>query len=249
MRIWRPEDSLDRRFAYFSCISNREYDKRTYDGKRLWDEVATRYGTCRKCTSGPPFVRLPGTRVEWQPGSDVVGDFAWDESGSPVLVKHAVLRELGQVFRGLTGVPVEMVQSPRLKRPSRPNKRTRPRIWLPYTGPPVCELWASKYVHPDTQHGSLTLKGPCDLCGRISYRLEGVERVESHWDPERREVVQIHYPRTPGGGLFVRASDLEGCDFFSVYEYEAIFCTDRAKEFIEQRGYTNIMFREYGEVI
>jgi hypothetical protein len=90
----------------------------------------------------------------------------------------------------------------------------------------------------------------CQTCGRVRFGFEGVETHTARFDPRRKEMVPVDRRRVPGKGLYVRADDLGDADFFRVREARGWdFCTDRFKEFVEERGFSNVAFWEYGDVI
>lgn len=237
MRIWRIWDPADEHFASF-------------DGEAKWKQIEEREGLCPECTSPPKSVRLPGLTIAWQPGANVVGDFSWSIGGGWILLKQHVLEGLAAEFSGFDGIPVTMVQNPKLKPPTRPNRRTPPRVWLPYTGEPLCELWVTTYIHMDPKRSTAELVRQCQICGYTQYELHGVERTISRWDRTHMDLVFTHLDRKAGQGLYVQAADLRNAAVFRVHEISGwTFCLDVVKQFIEQRGYTNIAFEEYGDTI
>jgi len=141
-----------------------------------------------------------------------------------------------------------MIQDPKLKRPIRPNRRSKQRVWLPYEGPPVQELWITTRVSCDLQRSSLRLSIHCPQCGFKFFQVLGGEKIESRWHPEIMNLKYTHTLRVPGQGLFVREQDLAGADLFKVVERNDLtLCTDRVKDFITERGFANVDFFEIGE--
>ena len=139
-----------------------------------------------------------------------------------------------------------MVQDPKLKR----SARAKPRVWLPYEGPPLQEMWVTTWVHMDREGSSAELERRCGTCGTEFWELYGVERWDSHLDRERMELVRTHSDRLPGAGVFVLESDLAGADIFRIHEFPArVFCTDPVREFVEKEGFTNVSFLEMGETL
>lgn len=235
MRIWQLSAPRNETFAW-------------YQGHAQWVAVDNWDALCPQCGAPPRSVRLPGLTIQWQPGSDRLGDFAWDISGSWPIAQTRVLDELMAHFRGFEASPLTMTQDPKLKRPRRPGKRSKPRIWLPYTGPELRELWVTKIVHFYSPKTSAAILQQCDACGVTRWELRGNERRDWHWDPVARKMLWVRIPRTPNQGLYVRAVDLNGCDFFAVQEFPGwVLCSDRAKNFMVERGYTNVAFLEVGE--
>lgn len=218
-------------------------------GRRgTWGEVEGKPAVCPECT-GTNDIRIQPLLIEWEPGSSVVGDFSWPGLSDDVAVTEQVANALEAQFRGFERGPVEMVQDPRLKRPSRITKRTKPRVWLPYDGPPLCDLWVTKWVGMDRERSSARLKRKCRTCGEEYFDLEGVEKREGYWDQRRLKHFRILVPRQAGKGLYIRKRELSGADIFRVIEFPSpVFCTDRVKHFIQDHEFTNITFLEMGEV-
>ncbi|MCH8806240.1 MAG: hypothetical protein IH986_09155 [Planctomycetes bacterium] len=157
---------------------------------------------------------------------------------------------LRERFTGFELGPVQMIQNPKLKRSSRVTKRTKPRVWLPYEGPELHELWVTRDVPMDGERTTAHLVKRCASCGCERYELDGAENIEGHWDRERRTYLRMRKPREQGKGVFLRKRDLGDADIFYLREFCGwVFCTDRVKRFIEERGYTNIDFFEMGEVV
>lgn len=205
-------------------------------------------GECSECGI-PDEVRIPPLILEWEPGSDVVGDFV-HVGISDWAATDGVLTALADRFRGFEPGPLEMVQDSGLRRPKRVTRRTKPRVWLPYEGPPLHDLWVTAWAHIDCEKSSVRLKRQCTTCGYREYKLEGVEERTFKWDAERLEGHHVRIPRVPGKGLYVHRRDLAGADIFRVHEFaSAVLCTDSVKAFIEDHGYTNIIFLEMGELL
>ncbi len=210
--------------------------------------------TCRKCKR-TRYDRKQPLVMKWDPGSSNVGDFTWVNVTTPVITER-VCNALRSKFKGFDGGPVEMVQDPKVKRPLRVTKRTNPRVWLPYEGPKLFELWRTTWVHMDRGRTTARLTHRCDACGDERWELTGTELLEHRVEvirPSPHYEVRDYYvrePRQPGQGLYVRATDLAGADIFGVHEFFGwTFCTDRVREFIQQQGYTNVEFLEMGEVV
>ena len=234
MIIWRLFDPRDPTFAEAGW-------------RGAWSESTGQL--CPECTASPQH-RVQPLILEWEPGSDRIGDFTCTGICDGFAVTEPVGMELQRRFKGFELGPVEMIQAPKLKRPKRLTRRTKPRVWLPYTGSRLYELWLTTWVHMDRERTTAKLVRRCSTCGRERYELRGMEKTESKWDIERREGYDVHTPRTPGGGLYVGAAALEGADIFRVYEFSGwVFCTDRVKRFIEHQEFTNITFMEMGDAI
>jgi hypothetical protein len=233
--IWSLADPMESQYASFTAYAPS------------WRQD----GHCSECKrSIPAAVRKRPLHLSWDEGSECVADFTWGPGSGAILVTKHVLKALLTHFSGFEGASVEMIQDPKLKRPSRPNRRSKRRVWLPYEGPPVQELWITTRVPSDLQRSSLQLTIHCPACGFRFYQILGGERAETKWD---RTIMRSEYtrvPRVPGQGLFVREKDLAGADLFKAIERDDhTLCTDRAKDFITEQGFTNVEFFEIGELV
>lgn len=188
--------------------------------------------------------------LEWEPGSDMVGDFSW--FFGQLVVTEWVVVALSDRFTGFSFFPIQMHQDSKLKRPSRVTKHTHPRVWLPYDGPELSELWVTCWVHCDLERSSVRLTR--EVAGIIAdtpgYHADGVERVESWYDREQAELRYRRTPRQSGKGLLIPDAALDGADIFRAFEQPgAILCTERVREFILEQHFSNIDFLEYGDTV
>jgi hypothetical protein len=144
---------------------------------------------------------------------------------------------------------VEMVQDPKARPPKRPNRRSKPRVWLPYIGPELVELWV-EHVVPYLPATTLELVRRCKVCGRESRNIVGVE-VKAHlYDQSKGELVPDLHPRRQGQGVFVADSNVNNNPIFRLEEFtKAIFCTDEVRLFIKRQGFSNVDFLEYGDIV
>lgn len=185
--------------------------------------------------------------LEWETGSDKVGDFVWP-SGGHVAAKKSVLDAFARQFQNIETGPVEMVQHARIKPPKK-SSRSKPRVWLPYKGPLLEELIVNHTV-PLLANTTAKVIDVCNSCGRKSRILLGVETQEYEWDISASALVGARKPREPGKGIFVTRSSIETHSFFRVEEFSsAIFCTNDTKREVEKYQFTNISFLEYGDLI
>jgi hypothetical protein len=205
---------------------------------------ASRVGTWIEEGDPPQSIRVKPLVIEWEPGSVVVGDFTWPGTGD-YMAKRCVAQELvDRGFKGFELGPVEIVAN-------RDYKRRKPRnmIQLPYAGPELADLFVTHWVNVNRERSTLKVKGARD--GEPIFDLEGFERIEvGDWHRDTGVLDRIHVPRTPGMGAYVEEGELDGCDLFKVKGLSGwIFCTDRLRNFILDKGYTNVTFFEVGETI
>lgn len=175
--------------------------------------------------------------VEWDSGSDEIGDFT--HARARIVTKAAVADELLQRFHGFTKGRIEMPDHPKLRRPQRITKRTPKRVWLPYSGPELVEFLVSREV-PLLPGSSAIIDWVCQQCGRIMYKgFEGLEE----------KTIRSHVPRKEGKGLYFRGADLCGADFFRPRSTGLTLCTDGARRFMQERAYSNIEFLDVGDIV
>jgi hypothetical protein len=182
-------------------------------------------GVCPECGVSRQEL-VPPLIIEWEPDSDVIGDFVWPGFDDTVVVSQRVRETFESHFRGFECKPVEMRQKASLKRPKRITKRTRPRVWLPYEGPPLWHLWVTASAHMDLKKSGYEVVKVCSTCGRVSYNNPSFE--------DRYFVVDME---TWGGE-----------DIFRLYPSGVVFCTPKVKDFVEDHGFTNVSFLEDGEI-
>jgi len=79
--------------------------------------------------------------------------------------------------------------------------------------------------------------------------VAGGERTEVIANPGTIGFTTRRIPRIRGGGIFVKASVLQGHSFFKVNQFPVWnLCTDAVRDFILEKQYTSIDFFEVGEL-
>ena len=177
--------------------------------------------------------------LEWEPGATAVGDFTLAFPRG-VVVTERVAVELSAQFEGITFGPVCFYEDPKLVRTK---KIKVPQIRLPYVGPPLSYIYPEAEVPPNLSQSSFDIDEKNQKDGALG-NLMGVERVE--WVERRPKLVE----RIPGKGLFVDKHDVGGIDIFRVLDFPNwIFCADRVRRYVLDKGYTNVGFLEMGNVL
>jgi hypothetical protein len=179
----------------------------------------------------------------WNPGSDVIPDFV-NVPSAWCVVATGRMREALAPFGDLRASPVEFVEHPDHRLPKR-----RPRVRLPYQGPPLFELRPTTLVHFDPQATSVEVTP--QPCGHPLLRFSGFERWETRRGDVPGTVSRVHIPREPGRGLIVRERELRGTGMFGLMETQGslLLCTDAVRDFVLREGFTNVSFAEMGETI
>lgn len=227
--MWRLSDPGDGRFA---AAGRRGAWKKGTEGAS--DAV------CASCASARQ-VRAQPLLMVWEPGSCEVGDFTWPGFDSEVVVTPVVLEVLDQ-FDGFEPGPVEIVEDS-------VGPRRGKRVRLPHDGPSLRELWVTAWVGMDRQRSTAELEYSCAECGAERWELYGVERWDSHWDQDLKQLVRSKTSRLPDAGIYVQSTVLGDASIFRVEEFPGwVFCTDRVRDVIEKRGFSNVSFLEMGEI-
>ncbi len=191
---------------------------------------------CAKCGSIVDPKHDPLT-VEWDDGSNKVGDFV--HAGADIVLRKLVAERLRDVATGFDTASIKFFDHPNLHKPISIQDESESRIWLPYDGPPLCQLLVTRKV-PLSDRSTVEVANHCDACGAIQYkRIIGVEKKTRAFSK----------PRISGQGLFVCAADLNGDDVFTPIGTSLKLCTNTVKEFIENEGFTNVELLEYGDLI
>ena len=229
MKIWRIANPFDSRFAQAGL-------------RGTW-QPGTEATACPDCGS-TRYKRIPPLTIEWEVGSDMIGDFTWVNPGQDVLVKTDVFDLLQINYLGFMSQPVKMIQISNIKSPRARSKK----VSFPYQGPMLYELWITSWVHIDGRRSSIHVRTQCKSCGSIDYEIQGAEMKKHMWNKRLGELEDLYFPRTPGKGLYISDSVLEGSDIFRIHEFPAwIFCKDTIKNFMTDQKFTNVSFLEYGE--
>ena len=214
VKLWRLAEPFDDRFARAGRVGG------------TWQE-------------GEYQERRRPLLIEWEPGSDVVGDFTWPGTDTDIVVSDRVgvaLRDAG--VQGFELKPVEMQeQSDAAKRRSR-----MPRVQVPYSGVTLWDLWVGSWVRADRKRSTIEERQRPD--GAIELELTGVQRRESTWNQTTAQLARIAINRSPGQGLFVS----QAREVFRVMEFPGwVLCTDDVKRLVETNAFTNVAFFEMGE--
>jgi len=170
--------------------------------------------------------RIPPLIIEWDDGSNVIGDFTWPAGLEEIVVSDRVKTCFQS--NGLVGIefePVEMFQKPNLKKPTKESRAKR-RVWLPYNGPPLWSLVVTSSFHLDLVKSKRSVVNECQRCGR-----------------ERMIVHDRAAPLVLTGDLSQRA------DLFRIREMgKLVFGVESVRQIIEENRFTNVQMKERGRL-
>jgi hypothetical protein len=171
--------------------------------------------------------RIKPLIIEWEPGSDKIGDFIWPALDNELVVTQKVKDVLQEQFPEVEFVSVEFWQNPKVKQPFRTTKRTKPRIWLPYMGQKLWSVTPTKWCRLDQHKSNVKTKTICPFCGK--------------------EIFDV--PNLTDNHLVLDTTTWDGENIFHIHEYpRKIFCTNIVKDTVEHFGFTNVEFIEDGEI-
>jgi hypothetical protein len=205
MKIFHFSDPLDHKYAY--AVRQGTWSKEK--------------GVCPECTA-PLQSRIPPLIIQWEPYSDIIGDFIWPGTDDEVVVSNRVRLALKEQFP-CRFAAIEMIQDPKVRKPKRITKRTKPRVWLPYEGSALWELIPIGKARLDREASNWILEKVCSTCGRQRFR-----------------------GRHEGEHTVIDKKSWTGHEIFNLAERHWIYCTERVKEFIEANEFTNVSFLEDG---
>lgn len=182
---------------------------------------------CKVCTVGDCEMLRP-LILEWEAGSDLVGDFTWPSLGREVMIVTDRVRQKCEELRlrHLQFDPITFHQNPKLKRPTRITSRTKRRVWLPYEGALLWDMQALQWGHLDSTKSGMSLDRQCDQCGF---------RFWKYRDPNK---------------LVIYRNELDGAEIFKIHEVPSlVFCSSGVKSAFESAGFTNITFKPKGTIL
>lgn len=157
--------------------------------------------------------------VQWEPSTDVIGDFSWDGPfGYTFVVKDEVAQRLRSFGFGCKFLPVEYV-APDV---SRPNS-----VPFPYNGPKLSWGLCESFVDLDMNASAVTVNESCRGCGRIAYtfRYDGIVIRRKDWRGQKMFRITTNGTST------------------------ATFVSEEGRMLIEHERFTNIAFSEAGEIV
>lgn len=232
MKLFRFTDPSDSRFARA--------------GRRgRWSEGE---GLCGVCGASQETRRQPLV-IEWEPGSDLVGDFVWPGLDDDVALTRAAFEVLAAKFSGFEAGPVEMIEPSRSPRRSGSSSGYSPTVRLPYEGPELVELWVTARARFEPAKSHARRISHCETCGAEAFEVDGVERVDVSWDSDERVLRRTRVPALAGRGLHIDRGQLNGASVFRVLEFPAwLFCTEAVRDAVCTAALSNVAFLEMGSV-
>ena len=172
----------------------------------------------------------------WTSVSKVIGDFTCVNSLYRVS-KRSVYNELSSNFSGLFSKELSWQKNPKELTAKNP-KRLK---WLPVEKDVDMVAFYTNIevpILPESTFEDRIYNGKI-----LGKDLVGIETRNGRGEGE------IITPRVEGQGLFISSHDVIQADFFHPVGRGDFLCKPCVKEFCEQKGYSNIQFLEYGEIV
>jgi hypothetical protein len=197
---------------FYQVLSPRDYNFAYFGLHGTWKGNSEAPGLCPECTRSMQ-ARVPPLIMEWEPGSERIGDFSWRGISFEIVSRLDIAKSLKQYFTGFSIESIEMVMNSN-RGTSKGKKKC---VSLPYDGPELCEIWVNNFLRLDDSASALQIERICRTCNFKYYK------------PKRE-------------GL-VLEPDLESTGFFRVEQFPGwVFCSTEVKNYIEGQKFTNISF-------
>jgi len=191
--------------------------------------------SCRTCNYKGHFPM--DLLLEWEPGSDSIPDFL--SAGARVVTRDDIILDLMSRFGGIKRRPLRFHDHPNLYKPAKITKRTKPCVWLPYQGPPLSELTATRQV-PIHTSSTVKIQKRCSACNRPTFKaFENIEEKDC----------RMHTLRVPEKGLFFSRADIGDDSFFNPAYTGLLLCTETAAGFLNNQNYSGLDLLEVGDMI
>lgn len=180
-----------------------------------------------------PFEQGERIRVTWNDylsKGNLVPDFLYS---SYVICKREIAMELKQKFKSLEIGELEWHKNPK----EIVAKDIRRLKWLPKEEVDLVHIYSKINIPILPQSTVIISKGN-----------DGKDWIKDYIGEETLFGTK-HTPRELGKGIFIDKRELGGYDFFRIEKSTFLLCTENVKEYIEKRGFSNVLFLEVGDII
>ena len=180
-----------------------------------------------------PFEQGERIRVTWNDylsKANVIPAFLYS---SYVICKREIAKELKQKFESLEIGELEWHKNPK-EIVAKNIHRLR---WLPKEEVDLVHIYSKINIPILPQSTVIMSKGN-----------DGKDWIKDYIGEETLFGTK-HTPRELGKGIFIDKRELGDFDFFRIEKSTFLLCTENVKEYIEKRGFSNVVFLEVGDVI
>lgn len=168
---------------------------------------------------------------DWLAKGNIVPDFVYS---TYIICKKEIAMDLENKFKGLNIASLKWEKNPKEVCAKDINRLK----WLPKEKIEMVSLFT-------------TIDIPILQQSTVRYGISGLTGKDCI-----KEVIgsaKVHgnniIPREKGKGLFFSQKDIGDYDFFKPMNAFFLLCTEKVKEFIEDKQYSNIIFLEIGEIV
>lgn len=168
---------------------------------------------------------------DWLAKGNIVPDFVYS---TYIICKKEIAMDLENKFKGLNIASLKWEKNPKEVCAKDINRLK----WLPKEKIEMVSLFTTIDI-PILQQSTVRY-GISGLTGKDCIK-EVIGSAKVHGN----NIV----PREKGKGLFFSQKDIGDYDFFKPMNAFFLLCTEKVKEFIEDKQYSNIIFLEIGEIV
>lgn len=182
---------------------------------------------------GQPYEKGEYIKVTWNDylsKGNLVPDFLYS---SYIICKREIAKELKQKFESLEIGELESHKNPK-EIVAKDIRRLR---WLPKEEVDLVHIY-SKINIPILPQSTVI----------IEKKANGEEYIDSYIGVESI-IGEKHILREKEKGIFIQQKEIKNFDFFRIEKSYPLLCTENVKEYIEKRGFSNVVFLEVGDVI
>ena len=182
---------------------------------------------------GQPYEKGEYIKVTWNDyhsKGNVIPDFLY---GGYIVCKREIAKELKQKFESLEIGELEWYKNPK-EIVAKDIRRLR---WLPKEEVDLVHIYSKKYIPILSQSTVI-----------IEKKANGEEYIDSYIGVESI-IGEKHILREKEKGIFIQQKEIKNFDFFRIEKSYPLLCTENVKEYIEKRGFSNVLFLEVGDVV
>ena len=204
---------------------------------------------CSACNRPSIYgVRVPPLKMWFAYKLVSVGDVVWFLGSSAIAVRKQICAEVASRFPELGCGAVEFQPPSTRRRSNKSDAASRPRPSRQLL-PELSELLIQRTIETCEPASTFERRNECPKCGQYDLLIAGIEWHESRFDKDLRKLVPVDTFRRRGDGLILRRSAIGDLSIFRFAPTQTIVCTDRFRQWVLDRGLTNIDFWEVGEIV
>ena len=182
---------------------------------------------------GQPYEKGEYIKVTWNDyhsKGNGIPDFLY---GGYIVCKRKIAIELSQIFNKIEIGELEWHKNPK-EIVAKDIRRLR---WLPKEEVDLVHIYSKIYI-PILPQSTVI----------IEKKVNGEEYIDSYIGVESI-IGEKHILREKEKGIFIQQKEIKNFDFFRIEKSYPLLCTENVKEYIEKRGFSNVLFLEVGDVI